>query len=71
MLGKGYCIIRLNSIEKPFILKIPPVDRKWLTSNQINKKNQEIIEYKLREKTREKKITEELLYLTNIFLIAT
>ncbi len=57
MLGKGYCIIRLNSIEKPFILKIPPVERKWLTCNQIDKKNQEVIEHKLREKTREKNRT--------------
>jgi len=44
MLKKGQSIIRVNSIEKPFVMKIPFIKRKWLTDEEITENNQIIID---------------------------
>lgn len=44
MLQMGYCIIRVNSIEKPFLLYIPYIKRNSLTIDQINENNQRILQ---------------------------
>lgn len=36
MLRAGQCIIRVNSIGKPFLLQIPLIERNWLTLEEIN-----------------------------------
>jgi hypothetical protein len=43
MLQTGQCIIRINSIEKPFALQIPYVERSWLTDEEILRNNEKII----------------------------
>jgi len=42
-LQRGQCIIRVNSIEKPFLLQNRCVDRYWLTNNEILENNNKII----------------------------
>ncbi|TKJ23932.1 MAG: hypothetical protein CEE43_01855 [Promethearchaeota archaeon Loki_b32] len=44
MLQMGYCIIRVNSIEKPFLLYIPYIKRHSLTLDQINANNKRILQ---------------------------
>ena len=44
MLQKGQCIIRVNSIEKPFLLRTPYIERSWLTDEEIFENNKRIIE---------------------------
>lgn len=44
MLKKGQSIIRVNSIEKPFVMKIPFIERKWLTDEEITENNLIIID---------------------------
>ncbi|MFW9969693.1 MAG: ATP-binding protein [Candidatus Odinarchaeota archaeon] len=44
MLQKGQCIIRVNSIEKPFFLKTPYIERSWLSDDEIMENNRKIIE---------------------------
>lgn len=44
MLQMGYCIIRVNSIEKPFLLYIPYIKRHSLTLEQINENNKKILQ---------------------------
>ncbi|MFX1392642.1 MAG: ATP-binding protein [Promethearchaeota archaeon] len=58
MLKKGECIVRVNSIEKPFILQTEYVERSWLSDDEIMENNQKIIESKIN--TLENKITKEL-----------
>ena len=47
MLKRGRCIIRINSIEKPFLLKVPCIERSWLGDNEIREQNKKILEKKL------------------------
>jgi len=49
MLQKGQCIVRVNSLEKPFLLEIPLVQRSWLTNEEIKESNQNIIDNKTNE----------------------
>ncbi|TFG13937.1 MAG: ATP-binding protein [Promethearchaeota archaeon] len=48
-LEEGQCIIRINSIKEPFLLKIPLIKRKFLTISELEKSNDKIL-YRLREK---------------------
>ncbi len=47
MLQKGQCIVRVNSIERPFLLRTPNIERSWLTDEEISKNNKRILENKL------------------------
>ena len=49
MLQKGQCIVRVNSLEKPFLIQIPLVQRSWLTKEEIKEGNQKIIDSKTNE----------------------
>ena len=49
MLQKGQCIIRVNSIEKLFVLRTPYIERSWLTDEEILENNKQILESKLKE----------------------
>lgn len=49
ILKKGQCIARVNSIERPFLLKVPYIPREWLKIAEINRNNEMIIE-KLNQK---------------------
>jgi len=42
MIKQEYCIIRVNSIEKPFLLKVPFTKRYSLTSEEIDTNNEKI-----------------------------
>ena len=44
ILKKGQCIARVNSIERPFLLKVPYIPREWLKISEINLNNQLVIE---------------------------
>jgi len=44
ILGEGQCIIRVDSIKEPFILKIPYINRHFITVSEIDRKNQLILE---------------------------
>ena len=44
MLKRGQCIIRVNSIEKPFAMATEHVKRTWLSNEEIVVKNEEILE---------------------------
>ena len=48
-LEEGQCIIRINSIKEPFLLKIPLIKRNFLTLSELEKINDKIL-YRLREK---------------------
>lgn len=39
ILEEGECIIRVNSIKRPFLLKVPNVKREWLEMSEINRNN--------------------------------
>ncbi len=54
ILDEGQCIIRVDSIKEPFILKIPYIKRHFITVSEINRKNQLILEK--REKKLDSKI---------------
>lgn len=43
MLPVGDCIIRVNSIGKPFGMKIPYIERGWLDEDEINQNNERIL----------------------------
>jgi len=47
MLQKGQCIVRVNSLEKPFVIAVPLVPRSWVTNEEIKRNNQKILESKL------------------------
>ncbi len=47
-LKRGQCIIRINSIEKPFVLQTKYIQRSWLTDDEIVRNNQIILERKLK-----------------------
>lgn len=44
LLRKGQCIIRVNSIERPFLLKVPHIPREWLKITEINNNNKLVLE---------------------------
>lgn len=44
ILRKGQCIIRANSIERPFLLKVPHIPREWLKITEINNNNKLVLE---------------------------
>ncbi len=44
LLDEGQCIIRVDSIKEPFILKVPYIKRHFITVSDINRKNQLILE---------------------------
>ncbi len=43
MLKEGYCIVRVNSIEKPFLLYIPYIPRHFLSPQEIKENNEKIL----------------------------
>ena len=43
MLDTGNCIIRVNSIGVPFALRIPLMERSWLTDREIKENNEKVI----------------------------
>ncbi len=43
ILEEGQCIIRLNSIKRPFLLDVPFVQREWLEPSEINENNNKIL----------------------------
>ncbi len=44
MLKKGQCLIRINSVEKPFAMETEHIKRSWLSNEEIVEKNEEILE---------------------------
>ncbi len=42
-LGTGKCIVKVHSIEKPFVLTVPQMERKWLSVEEIENRNKEIL----------------------------
>jgi len=44
IIDEGRCIIRVNSIKKPFLLGIPYIKRNPLTVSEINRKNELILD---------------------------
>jgi len=67
ILKKGQCIARVNSIERPFLLKVPHIPREWLTTSEINRSNDIILEKleKLNNKTLGKPNKKEIHYIRN------
>ncbi|MBA7635065.1 hypothetical protein ES703_42665 [subsurface metagenome] len=60
-LKRGQCIIRVNSIEKPFALKCDFIKRHWLTDEEIMRNNQRVLDNKLnRLETKIERIIEEV-----------
>ncbi len=57
MLKRGQCIIRVNSIEKPFAMESEHVKRSWLSDEEIAKKNEEILEQTKKQKETQKEGT--------------
>ncbi len=55
MLKKGQCLIRVNSIEKPFAMATEHVKRSWLSDEEIIEKNEEILEQAEKQKETQKK----------------
>lgn len=43
ILEKGQCLIRVNSIKRPFSLKIPIIKREYLTNKEISYNNQIVL----------------------------
>ena len=39
ILEEGQCIVRVNSIKKPFLLSVPLIEREYLDTSEINKNN--------------------------------
>ena len=40
----GQCIVRVNSIKRPFLLSVPFIDREWLETSEINRNNKKVLE---------------------------
>jgi len=49
-IDKGECIIRINSLKMPFILKVPLIKRDFITISEIERKNHQIMENKTFQK---------------------
>ncbi|KKK44857.1 hypothetical protein LCGC14_0706610 [marine sediment metagenome] len=43
ILEEGQCIIRVNSIKRPFLLKVPFIKRSWLENSEIKRNNKKIL----------------------------
>jgi len=43
ILEEGQCLVRLNSIKRPFLLSVPLIQRKWLENSEINRNNKLIM----------------------------
>ncbi|MFX1420279.1 MAG: ATP-binding protein [Promethearchaeota archaeon] len=43
ILEEGQCIVRVNSIKRPFVLSVPLINREWLKSTEINEINESIL----------------------------
>jgi len=54
ILEEGQCLVRVNSIKRPFLLSVPLIQRKWLENSEINRNNDLIME-KLNKLTSENK----------------
>ncbi len=44
ILEDGQCIVRVNSIKRPFLLSVPFIDREWLETSEINRNNKKVLE---------------------------
>jgi len=44
ILEEGQCIVRVNSIKRPFLLKVPYIGRSWLENSEIKNNNKKILE---------------------------
>ena len=44
MLKRGQCLIRVNSVEKPFAMETEYVKRSWLSDDEILENNKAILE---------------------------
>ena len=44
MLDVGKCMIRVNSIGRPFLMEIPLIEREWLSMKTITENNKRVIE---------------------------
>ncbi|TXT67323.1 MAG: AAA-like domain protein [Promethearchaeota archaeon] len=42
ILEKGRCIIRVNSVKRPFLLTNPYIPRKWLSNIEIERNNEQV-----------------------------
>ncbi len=73
ILKKGQCIIRVNSIKRPFLLKVPYIPRAWLSTSEINCNNEEVLEkYKKKiSKKLEKSSKKQKHYLRNFLVKIT
>ncbi len=49
ILEKGQCLIRVNSIKRPFSLYIPLIKREYLTNDQIQKTSNFILDNREKE----------------------
>jgi hypothetical protein len=45
ILEVGQCIVRVNSIKRPFLLNVPLIQRKYLEISEINKNNSKLIKH--------------------------
>ncbi|UCC20676.1 MAG: ATP-binding protein [Promethearchaeota archaeon] len=43
ILEEGQCIVRVNSIKRPFVLSVPLINREWLKPIEINQINESIL----------------------------
>ncbi len=43
ILEQGQCIVRVNSIKRPFVLWVPLIKRYWLKRGEVNRKNKAIL----------------------------
>jgi len=44
ILEKGQCIVRVNSIKRPFLLEVPLIPRDWLKIMEINERNRKVLD---------------------------
>ncbi len=44
ILEKGQCIVRVNSIKRPFLLDVPHIKREWLKNTEINESNRRVLD---------------------------
>jgi len=67
ILKRGQCIARVNSIERPFLLKVPYIPREWLEISEINRNNEQILEKlsRLKSKDLEKNNEKQKQYIRN------
>lgn len=55
ILEEGQCIVRVNSVKRPFLLSVPYIQRHWIKRGDINRKNKLILK---KIKDQEKKVIE-------------